>query len=617
MSLSKEQYGQIVSLLQHFQMGNTGENSTSANMSSGAYVNFAGLIACTSSIDFDNPSCKCFSAKTDLWILDFRASHHMTFNKTHLQNIVSLPYPLLVKLPNGYKVKVTEIGDVSLTPIIVLYKVLFIPSFKFNLVSISSLAVHLKCVASFFDTSCLLQAHSLKRPLEIGYPFGTKGYKVLILATKKIHISRDVSFYESIFPFTFNTTVNNIPPIFPNAPFIDNPPDHTDTCISQSISDQENTNFPNLDASPVTSSLISSSYETQVPVEHLQDMTSPQQSLEEPLEAAMYPSWQSAMTQEFEALYANNSCDLVPLPKGKYAIGCRWVYKVKHRADGIVERYKARLVVKGYTQQAGVDYTETFSPVVKMTTVRSLIAIAATKKWVSLQVEQVSLWTETGKQTMGSSIIFVAVYVDDVLLTGTDFEEINQLKAFLYDKFKIKDLGQLHYFLGLAILYKLDGIVISQIKFVLDLLKEYECLHYPALTSPIDPIVKLKAKEGAPLSDHTFYRKLVGKLNFLTNTRLDIAYGVQHFSQFLQDPREPHLQAAYHMLRYLKKDLTLGLYFSNADNLSLVAYCDSDWAACPDSRRSVYGYVVFLGGSPISWKSTKQETISLSLAEAE
>ncbi|XP_019261007.1 PREDICTED: uncharacterized protein LOC109238963 [Nicotiana attenuata] len=195
-------------------------------------------------------------------------------------------------------------------------------------------------------------------------------------------------------------------------------------------------------------------------------------------------------------------------------------------------------------------------------------------------------------------------------------EEINQLKAFLHDKFKIKDLGQLHYFLGLEILYKPDGIIISQRKFVLDLLKDYECLHCPTLTFPLDSTIKLKAKEGTPLFDPTFYRKLIGKLNFLTNTRLDIAYGVQHLSQFMHDPREPHLHAAYHMLRYLKKDATLGLYFSNKDDLSLAAYCDSDWAACPDSRRSVSGYVVFLGGSPISCKSKKQETISLSSAEA-
>ncbi|XP_070029701.1 uncharacterized mitochondrial protein AtMg00240-like [Nicotiana sylvestris] len=113
--------------------------------------------------------------------------------------------------------------------------------------------------------------------------------------------------------------------------------------------------------------------------------------------------------------------------------------------------------------------------------------------------------------------------------------------------------------------------------------------------------MKLKAKEGTPLSDPTFYRRLVGKSNFLTNTRLDIDYGVQHLSQFMQDPRKPHLHAAYHMLRYLKKDPTLGLYFSNASDLSITAYCDSDWAVCPDSRRSVSSYIILLGGSPVSW----------------
>nr|XP_016434482.1 PREDICTED: uncharacterized mitochondrial protein AtMg00820-like [Nicotiana tabacum] len=100
----------------------------------------------------------------------------------------------------------------------------------------------------------------------------------------------------------------------------------------------------------------------------------------------MYPAWQNAMTQEFEALYANSTWDLVPLPKGKQVIDCRWVYKVKHTTDSSIERYKNRLVVKGCTQQAGIDYTDTFSPVVKMTTVRSLIAIAAKKRWQIYQL---------------------------------------------------------------------------------------------------------------------------------------------------------------------------------------------------------------------------------------
>jgi len=116
--------------------------------------------------------------------------------------------------------------------------------------------------------------------------------------------------------------------------------------------------------------------------------------------------------------------------------------------------------------------------------------------------------------------------VDDILITGTDTEEITSLKSFLNDQFKIKDLGKLHYFLGLEILYKNDGILISQRKFVQDLLKEFHVNGLTPVTSPLDPTVKLKAHEGEPLPDPTLYRKLVGKLNFLTHTRLDITYGV-------------------------------------------------------------------------------------------
>ncbi|XP_019252796.1 PREDICTED: uncharacterized protein LOC109231600 [Nicotiana attenuata] len=215
------------------------------------------------------------------------------------------------------------------------------------------------------------------------------------------------------------------------------------------------------------------------------------------------------------------------------------------------------------------------------------------------------------------SIIYVAVYADDVILTGTNKEEIEELKGFLHESFKIKDLGKLHYFLGLEILYKAYGIVITQKKFMLDLLKEYNCMDYSSLASPLDLSVKLRAEEGIALPDPTYYRKLVGKLNFLTNTRIDIAYSVQHLSQFMQDPREPHLKAAFHLLRYLKGDPSMGLFMSHDPTYNVRAYCDSDWAACPYSRKSVSGYLVLLGNSPICWKSNKQETISLSSVEVE
>ena len=210
----------------------------------------------------------------------------------------------------------------------------------------------------------------------------------------------------------------------------------------------------------------------------------------------------------------------------------------------------------------------------------------------------------------------MVVYVDDIILTGTDIKEIDSLKVFLHEKFRIKDLGKLHYLLGLEILYRQDGVLISQRKFTLDLLKEFDSMHYKPTTSPLDSTEKLKLTEGTLLSDPTHYRKLVGELNFLTNTRMDIAYRVQHLSQVMQSPREPHFKAAYHVLRYLQRDPNLGVFISNKFYLTINAFCDSDWASCPDSRKSVSGYLVLMGDSPISWKSKKQPTVSLSSAEA-
>ena len=153
-----------MSLLQQFQTDSSGEDSKNNAEPS----KFAGTILCTSSIDFGISSCKCFRSSIDLWIIDSGASNHMTYNKSSLTNIQTLPYLILVSLPNGYKVKVTEYGDVHISSKMVLNKVLQVPSFKYNLISVQSLVSSMKCILSFTDTTCLLQAPSMKRPQEVG-----------------------------------------------------------------------------------------------------------------------------------------------------------------------------------------------------------------------------------------------------------------------------------------------------------------------------------------------------------------------------------------------------------------------------------------------------------------
>ena len=129
--------------------------------------------------------------------------------------------------------------------------------------------------------------------------------------------------------------------------------------------------------------------------------------------------------------------------------------------------------------------------------------------------------------------------------------------------------------------------------------------------------MKLLINEGQPLSDKELYRRLIGKLSFLTNTRPDLAFTVQHLSKFMSNPCLPHLEVGLHTLRYINVNPDQGLIFNKNENFTLQAFCDSDWAACPHSRRSVSGFFIMVGGSLISWKSKKQVTISLSSAQAE
>lgn len=215
------------------------------------------------------------------------------------------------------------------------------------------------------------------------------------------------------------------------------------------------------------------------------------------------------------------------------------------------------------------------------------------------------------------SITTVAVYVDDIILIGNNVSTIQSLKSHLHTIFNIKDLGQLSYFLGLEVSYLLDGIALSQRKFSTDLLRESGLQPFKKGVTPLPLQLKLHSNDSPLYSDPTQYRSLVGKLNFLTHIRPDLSFAVQVLSQYMQQPTELHFQALRHTLNYVYSTSGQGILLQGSNALHLHAYSDSDWEACLDTRRSITGYVILFGNSPISWTSKKQQTVSTSSSEAE
>jgi hypothetical protein len=399
------------------------------------------------------------------------------------------------------------------------------------------------------------------------------------------------------------------------------------------------------------------------------------------LQAVEYPEWCQAMQAELTALEENGTWTITDLPPGKQAVGCKWVFKIKYKSNGSIERFKARLVAKGYTQQAGIDYLETFSPVAKMTTIRLLLAVAsvrgyflhqldvnnaflhgdlheevymalppgyagskgefsgqvcrlnkslyglkqASRQWYS-KLSQALLYYgfEQSKSDHSlfiykSNSIFLAllVYVDDIILASDNMNEIARLKSFLNEQFKIKDLGELKYFLGIEVARSKRGISLSQRKYALEILEEAGYLGCKPVDFPMETNLRLQSTEEDLLADPTSYRRLIGKLLYLTTTRPDISYSVGKLSQFMDKPAKVHMDAAYRVLRYIKHSPGQGLFFPVDSELHIKGFCDSDWGGCKDTRKSITGYCMFLDQSLISWKSKKQSTVSRSSAEAE
>ncbi|CAH9079866.1 unnamed protein product [Cuscuta europaea] len=397
-------------------------------------------------------------------------------------------------------------------------------------------------------------------------------------------------------------------------------------------------------------------------------------------EAQKHLIWREGMADEFNALISNNTWELVPFAKSKNVVVSKWIYKTKFHSDGSIERHKARLVAQGFNQQAGVDFSETFSPVVKPTTVRIVLTLVISFGWVMCQLdvknsflhghltEEVYMRHPRGfvhpqfphhvcrlrkaiydlKQAprawfhrfssflrthnfvcsksdnslfifrQGKSVMYLLLYVDDIIITGNSPSLVSSFIACIASHFALKDLGDLHYFLGIQAVRTSTGLFLSQQKYVSDLLLRFHLHTLKSVRTPLATRTSLSLTDGELLSDATEYRSMVGALQYLTLTRPDITYAVHLVSQCMHAPRTTHMLAVKRIFRYLQGTIDHGLWLQQSVRpMCILAYSDADWAGCPDTSRSTTGFAVFLGPNLVSWKSKKQPTVSKSSTEAE
>ena len=277
------------------------------------------------------------------------------------------------------------------------------------------------------------------------------------------------------------------------------------------------------------------------------------------------------MKEELDALLKTGTWDLVDLPAGKSAIGCKWVYKIKTRSDGTVDRYKARLIDKGFTQEYDIDYEETFAPVARLSQPPSFSPKVCRLRQALYGLKQASrAWFAKFSSTIpqhgfstssyDSALFFrrsdhgitlLLLYVDDMIITGDDVQGIQDLKRFLGQHFEMKDLGPLSYFLGLEVSSSSDGYYLTQAKYTSDLISRAGITDSKIVDTPIEYNNRLNTHDGEPLPDATLYRQLVGSLVYLTVTRPNISYTVHIVSQFMTAPRSLHYAVVLRILRYL------------------------------------------------------------------
>ena len=207
------------------------------------------------------------------------------------------------------------------------------------------------------------------------------------------------------------------------------------------------------------------------------------------------------------------------------------------------------------------------------------------------------------------------IYVDDILVTSSDPHHVSSFASRLDVIFALRDLGRLHYFLGLEIMQAENSMYLNQHKYVHDFLQCTSMLDPRSASTPSMVGQNLSKHDGDPFHDVTLYRSTVGALKYLTLTRPDISFVVNKACQFMSNPSNTHWLVVKCILHYLKGTASYGLSVQPSSALDIQAYTDANWASCLYDRRSTSGYCIFIGPNLVSWSFTKQKIVSRSNAE--
>ncbi|KAG5527251.1 hypothetical protein RHGRI_028223 [Rhododendron griersonianum] len=388
--------------------------------------------------------------------------------------------------------------------------------------------------------------------------------------------------------------------------------------------------------------------------------------------------WKEAINDEMDSLLSNGTWKLVDLPPGSKSIGCKWVFRRKYNTDNSVHTFKARLVAKGFRQKEGIDYFDTYAPVARITSIRILMALAsiyhlqihqmdvktaflngdideevymdqpegfvlpgnerkvckltkslyglkqAPKQWHQKFDSCILAFGFThnsadkciySKFTKNYGVI-VCLYVDDMLIIGTNMVGILETKKYLASSFKMKDLGEVDTILGIKVRRHNGGFALCQEHYIDKMLLKFKHLGLKDFNTPFDSSIKLTENSGRAIAQLE-YASAIGTLMYLMHcTRPDIAFAVCKLSRYTSNPSREHWKVVVRVFGYLKKTIGLGLFYHSFP-AALEGYTDASWITSQGDNKSTSGWVFLLGGGAISWASKKQTCISHSTMESE